>query len=246
MNTNVRHLFATLRSSATLGFLWAVAFILGLESANAQDPPPAQLGTVPVVAVDSIAVEGNSRLAVATIVGTLGFQAGSEVTYREIQSGIKALFATGQFSDIIVRAEGRVDEPVTLVLEVSEVDIVGAVTIAGLENASESEVRDTTGLQANLPYSPQKILNAKEFIRSELGKKGIPFAAIEERTEPVEGQTGVVRLFIDVSEGNRITIAAQELKEMRKMHVRLCRRKSRAKRMADSLPIHVDEEQLLV
>ena len=144
MNTNLRSRVAAFRSVLVFGFFFAVGLSVGPEPVMAQDPPTPQVGRVPVVRVDSIAVEGNLRLSTTSIVGTLGFQAGSEVTYREIQSGIKALFATGQFADIIVRAEGTVDEPVTLVLEVDEVDIVSQVVITGLENASEGTVRDTT------------------------------------------------------------------------------------------------------
>lgn len=185
-----------------------LAFLLaGIVPSRAQaQENPAQAG-VPLVRIDSIAVTGNSRLSVATIVGTLGFQVGDEVTYREIQTGIKSLFSTGQFADVVVRAEGNPNEPVTLILEVQERDLVRRVTISGLENASENTVRDTTGLLPNQPYSPLKILRAKEFIRAELAKKGIPFARIDERSEPVEDQPGMVNLFLDVTEGNRITVA---------------------------------------
>ena len=72
----------------------------------------------------------------------------------------------------------------TLILEVEEQPIIGRLTIAGLENASEGTVRDTTGLQANLPYSPLKVVLAKDFIRSELAKKGIPFAACSASLRP--------------------------------------------------------------
>ncbi len=185
----------------------ALAFFVlgGASRLEAQDNPTTT--GVPDVQIDSIAVVGNSRLAVATIVGTLGFQAGSVVTYREIQTGIKALFATGQFADIVVRAEGAANEPVTLVLEVEEQLLVRRVDIVGLQNASESTVRDTTGLQANQPYSPVRVMAAKEFIRSELSKKGIPFARIEETMADVEGEPGHVTLLLEVEEGNRITIA---------------------------------------
>ncbi|MGD2120789.1 MAG: outer membrane protein assembly factor BamA [Gemmatimonadota bacterium] len=192
-----------------LVFSWICLGLSGsIQSAEAQGNT-SQV-RVPTVQVDSIAVVGNSRLAATTIIGTLGFQAGATVTYRDIQDGIKALFATGQFRDIIVRAEGEVEEPVTLILEVEEQNLIGRITISGLENASERTVRDTTRLQANSPYSPTKILQATEFIRSELASKGIPFARIEERTEELPGQPGVVHLFLDVTEGNRITIADVE------------------------------------
>jgi len=187
--------------------LLIAALVAGLFPPTVQaQANQTQIG-VPVVRIDSIAVTGNYRLGAATIVGTLGFQAGDSVTYREIQSGIKNLYASGQFSDVVVRAEGDPNEPVTLILEVEERDLVRQITISGLEHASESTVRDSSRLQPNQPYSPTKVLRAKEIIRSELAKKGIPFARIEERSEPVEGETEQVNLFLDVTEGNRITVA---------------------------------------
>jgi outer membrane protein assembly factor BamA len=171
----------------------------------------AQEQNVPVVQVDSIAVVGNYRLSAVTIVGTLGFQAGSAVTYREIQGGVKNLYSTGQFEDVAVYAEGAPGEPVVLRVEVQERDVVQRLTIDGLEHANEERVRDTTGLQPGQPYSPPKILAAKEFIRSELAKEGIPFARIDERVEEIPDQPGLIHLFLDVTEGNRITVAELEV-----------------------------------
>ncbi len=162
---------------------------------------------MPMVQVDSVYVVGNDRLSAITILGSLGFQSGSAVTYRELQRGIKNLFATGQFEDVAIFAEGEAGQPIVLRLEVEERNIVRRITIAGLENADESTVRDTTGLQAGQPYSPPKILAAKEFIRAELAKDGIPFARIEERFEDIPDQPNEVHLFLDVTEGNRITVA---------------------------------------
>ncbi len=159
------------------------------------------------VQIDSIAVRGNQRLAVPVIVGTLGFQAGSEVTYREIQGGIKALYSTGQFADVRVYAQGDPQEPVLLILEVEERDIVQRITFSGLEHADEETVRDTTGLQTGQPYSPSKVRLAQEFIRSELAEEGIPFANIEERRESIGDSPGEIHLIFDVTEGNRITVA---------------------------------------
>ncbi|MGW8265491.1 MAG: outer membrane protein assembly factor BamA [Longimicrobiales bacterium] len=167
----------------------------------------AQQQGVPLVRVDSITVEGNVRLSEVAIIGTLGFTAGSQVTYREIQRGIKNLFATGQFADVAIFAEGEANEPVLLRLEVEERDLVQRINITGLIHAKEETVRDTAGLQTGQPYSPPRILAAKEFIRSELAKEGIPFARIEERTEDIPDRPGEIRLFLDVTEGNRITVA---------------------------------------
>lgn len=192
-------------SIPALALFWAFLTWFGTENVRAQANPGQ--AAVPVVQVDSIVVTGNVRLATETIIGTLGFQAGTEVTYREIQTGLKLLYATGAFADLIVRAEGEVGEPVTLILEVDERDIVSRITIAGLEHASERTVRDSADLRTNQPYSPLKVLRASEFIRSELAEEGIPFARIEERTQEIEGQPGQIHLFLDVTEGARITVA---------------------------------------
>ena len=197
-------------SGLALVLFWASMASLGSEPVLAQEDP-AQTG-VPAIRIDSIAVVGNSRLTTVVILGTLGFQAGTEITYREIQTGIKLLYSTGAFEDVIVRAEGEVGEPVTLILEVDERDIIAQITISGLEHASEKTVRDTTGLQTSQPYAPEKVLRAMDFIRSELANEGIPFARIEERTEEIEDQPGQIHLFLDVTEGNRITVAQMELR----------------------------------
>lgn len=165
-----------------------------------------------VVRVDSIEVVGNYRVSTVTILGTLGFEVGSEVTYRDIQRSIKILYATEQFEDIQVWARGSEGEPVVLVVEVKEFPAVRRLAIQGLQRINEKTVRDTTGLQPNRPYSPAKVARAKAFIRAELGKKGVPFARIEERMVEVEGERGRVDLFLDVTEGNRVTLAQIEIR----------------------------------
>ncbi len=189
---------------ALLAAFCATLFPRGLAG---QDPPTGPV----LVSIDSIEVVGNNRLAPATVIGTLGFLAGTAVTYREIQKGIKNLFSTGQFEDVRVLARGEVGQPVLLVLRVRERPVVRRITMAGLEHAKEETVRDTARLQTGQPYSPSRVLEAKEFIRKKLSDEGIPFARIEERVEDIEGQPGEVHLILDVTEGNRVTIAQLDI-----------------------------------
>ena len=81
------------------------------------------------------------------------------------------------------------------------------VSINGLEHASERQTRDTTGLKPGLPFDPQSVLDAKAFIRAELADDGIPFASIDERVDPVEGGDNQVDVTLDVTEGQRVTVA---------------------------------------
>ncbi len=186
-------------AAAFLAFLGSAAF----ESLSAQAQPQR---TGPQ-RVDSIMVVGNERVAEGSIIAIFGVTPGAEVTGREIQRGIKQLFASQQFRDVRVRARGA--GGVTLVVEVDEQPSMRSVIITGLEHMSEREVRDTTDLVASFPYNQQKVLNAKAYIRNGLVREGIPFATIEERVVPVDG-VNQVDVFIDVTEGQRVTIAQVE------------------------------------
>ncbi|MFC1575281.1 outer membrane protein assembly factor BamA [Gemmatimonadota bacterium] len=208
-DTPLRIRLRALPSLGALALALALPMVPGAGRLQAQGDP-AQAG-VPLVLVDSIEVVGNRRLVVPTIVGTLGFQAGSQVTYREIQKGIKNLFSTGQFSDVVIRARGAPGEPVILIVEVTEQDVVQRITIAGLEHVNERTVRDTTGLRTGLPYSPARVVAAMDYIRTELSKEGIPFARIDEQREELEDRPGEIHLILDVTEGNRVTLAQLEI-----------------------------------
>jgi outer membrane protein insertion porin family len=94
-----------------------------------------------------------------------------------------------------------------LVIEVEEEALVRRVEINGLEHVSPREVRDTADLDPGLPLDRQRILDAKQFIRSALAEEGIPFAEIVDRIVPVEGDENEVDLILDVSEGQRVTVA---------------------------------------
>ena len=193
----------------------AAAFfaVLGLAALplRAQEPPapPPQEGPG-VVRVDSIALEGNRRVSRETILTAIALEPGATTTFREIQRAQKSLWATGQFQDIQVRALGQTTpdgERITLVFELDERPLVRQVRITGLEHASESQVRDSASLVANAPYSPQATQRASDFIRSRLAREGIPFARIQESLQPVAGLDNVVDVVLDVTEGNRVSIA---------------------------------------
>jgi len=162
-----------------------------------------------IVSVDTVIVEGASqRIQDQSVSAIFGIQAGSEITYRDIQRGIKALYATGQFSDIVVRARGV--SPVELVVQVEEYPRIRSVQINGLESFSARQVRDTTNLEAGLPVNLQRILDAKAYVRQELSSRGIPFAQIDERLVPVDGGFNEIDLILEVIEGQRVTVSRVE------------------------------------
>jgi outer membrane protein insertion porin family len=194
---------ATGLAIAVAGTLWS------LTAFGYPGPLSAQEDTTEVATtqkVDSVVVVGNQRLTAAYVVSTFGVQAGTKISFRDIQRGIKALAATGQFKDVVVRARG-VPGSATLVVQVSEQPLMRRVEIAGLEHVSAATVRDTTGLKPGTPYNAQEALDARAFIRAKLAKDGIAFASIDDHVLPVEGQPGEVDFVMNVTEGHRVTVA---------------------------------------
>ena len=194
-------------ASAPTGGLAAVviaAWLLPLALTAQQANPAA--GTF----VDSITVEGNVRLTDEEVLADLALQPRTTISFRDIQTALKELWSTGQYRDFTISAQGGQDEPVLLVLDVEEQDIMDAVTIVGLERVSQGSVRDTADLQSGEPYSSQKLAIARDFIRNELADDGIPFARIDERVEEVPDRPGHVRLILEVTEGQRVTVAEVE------------------------------------
>ena len=169
-------------------------------------PASAQEAGAPV-RIDSISVVGNtSRVEAQSIIAVFGVQPGQEITARDVQRGMKALLATGLFRDLVVRASGM--ESAHLVIEVTERPVLASVRITGLEHgASAREVRDTVGINPGSPYNPQRVLEAKRYIQAELAEDGIPFASIVERAMSAEGDTTRLDLVIEVTEGQRVTLA---------------------------------------
>ncbi len=180
--------------------LVALACVGSSASVEAQ-----QTAAVRSIRVDSVVVSGNLRLQAESIAGLFGILPGDEVMYRDIQRGIKTILSSGQFRNVVVRAPE--DRPNVLLVEVEEELRIRRVDINGLEHASPGMVRDSANLEPGVALHRQRILDAKAFIRAQLVDEGIPFAVIEDRLEPVADNVSEVDVVIDVTEGQRVTVA---------------------------------------
>ncbi len=173
---------------------------------SAQQAIPAA-GTQGPILIDSIVVAGSVRQSHEGILTFAGLAAGNEYSIFDLQRAAKDLWATGQFVDITFQVEGLVGQGVTLTLHIEEADLLRNVVITGLEHLDAGTVQDTTGLKPGRPYSAGRVNAAKQFIRDELGAKGIPFARIDVELEPIPNRPKEVILRLKVTEGNRITVA---------------------------------------
>lgn len=167
-------------------------------SAGAQDQAPG------FPRVDSIAVEGNTRLSTSQIATAAGIVVGTEVTFRDVQRAIRTLFATGQFDSVRVEqrdAAGRV----VLVLVVQERPILREWTLDGPRQLSTRDVRDQIKLVAGRPLDRAALTASAFGVDSLYRRQGYYSAQVSTRIEPAD--SGAVRVHFEVREGNRVAIA---------------------------------------
>ncbi len=172
------------------------------------EPLPAQQQTgVQFVRIDSIQVNGNTRLATPAVLSELGVRAGDEITYATIQRGVQRLMATGEYDDVRVYA---VDDPLggtTLVVDLVERPTIISYRFEGLEHIGSGAIRDTVGLESGLPLSPAAVHEVSHLIRAELSKQGYMTATVDTSLIPGE-RPGLYRLVFSVNEGSRIVVNA--------------------------------------
>ncbi|MBK8004022.1 MAG: outer membrane protein assembly factor BamA [Gemmatimonadetes bacterium] len=179
---------------ASLGVsLWAV-------------PATAQQGGAPAPVVDSIAVEGNARLTVQQILGTAALVPGRATNYRDIQRAVQALFKTGQFDDVQVLQAEDPFQRVILVLKVRERPVLQRWAVKGNERISSGDVKERVKLVDFRPLDRAVVERGRASIDSMYHAQGYYAATVKViETTPAPGQVNII---YDISEGNRVAIAA--------------------------------------
>ena len=175
----------------------AVALLLGAPAALfAQDEQPPT--------IDSIAVEGNSRLTATQVIGTSGLVPRQPVNYRDIQRAITALFRTGQFDDVLVE-EQPLGEGLLLTIKVEERPILEKWAVRGVTKVSEGEVKGRVKLAEGRPIDRNAVEQSRASIDSLYTHSGYYSAQVE--TLELEQAPGRLRIVFDVDEGQRVAIS---------------------------------------
>jgi len=107
-------------------------------------PLYAQEGTPGVCSTpESIVVTGYSRVDSAAIRSTAGLSAGTQLNVHDIQTAIKALYATGQFDDVQITCRvSAATNKAALVVQVKERPILSDYKVIGIDRVSPKDVRE--------------------------------------------------------------------------------------------------------
>ena len=164
----------------------------------------AQVRPDETTVLDSIAVLGNTRVPAPTVLATAAIPTGRPVSYRDIQRGLQALYATGQYEDVRV-LQGNVGGKEVLQIELLEYPLLSGWSVRGVEKLSEGSVRDRIKMIPLRPYDPAAVERARASIDSLYRKRGYYLASVQARK--VDQPDGTVRTVFEVDEGRRVAIS---------------------------------------
>lgn len=156
---------------------------------------------------DSIAVRGNRRVDVGTIIATTALIPGTQLNYRILQRATRDLYDTGNFETITLSCE-EVTAPAPralLIFNVLERPMLEAVQIRGVSRLSERQIRDLAELPAARPLDPSAVARAMFKIDSTYEKAGYYLARV--RAESTVVSEGNIGLTFIVEEGRRLALS---------------------------------------
>ncbi|MGH7699360.1 MAG: outer membrane protein assembly factor BamA [Gemmatimonadales bacterium] len=177
--------------------------VLFAAAVLAPRPLGAQDAGAPVA--DSLAVEGNRRVARETVLLTSGLERGRALSYREIAQAIESLFGSGQFDDVAIERRD-VGGRTVLVIRVRERPLLVRWAVRGAERVGEGAVRDRVVLIEGRPLDPAALERSRARIDSLYRARGYALARVAVRRS-YEADSTQARVVFEVDEGRRVAIA---------------------------------------
>ena len=189
---------------AASGFLSAasaVALSAALAMSGAVVVQFASVSVAQAAVVSSIDVRGNQRVDAETIRNYLTIKPGQSFSSADIDESVKRLFGTGLFSDVSINQVGS-----TLVVQVSEYQVVNQVLFQGNKKLKDAQLTGTVQLKPRGTYSPDALEADAEAIRAAYRRVGRDDATVT--TQVVDLGENRVNVVFEINEGGRTKIAA--------------------------------------
>jgi outer membrane protein insertion porin family len=178
-----------------------LAFVaVSAVSLYAQESAPGACSTP-----EAIAVSGNSRVDSAAVRSTAGLSAGAQLNVHDIQTAIKALYATGQFDDVqIICHVAPTTNKAQLVIQVKERPILTDYKVIGADHVSPKDVKEKLSFPTGGPVDPGKIAKAIATTDSLYESKGYYLASVKAESTVTNGK---LSLNFKIDEGRRLAIS---------------------------------------
>lgn len=160
---------------------------------------PVGSSVFPENIVEDIRIEGAQRLEPATIMSYLNLAKGDHATADKLNASLKALFATGLFTDVRLAMDGS-----TLVVKVDENPVLDRVTFEGNDAVSKEDLEKEVQLKPRLVYTLPRVQRDVQRILDLYRRSGRFAATVEPKLVKLEQNR--VDLVFEINEGKRTGI----------------------------------------
>ena len=154
---------------------------------------------------ESIVVTGSSRSDTASVRATAGLSTGAQLNVHDIQTAIKALYATGQFDDVqIICRVPPTTSKASLVIQVKERPILTDYKVIGADRVSPKDVKEKLAFATGSPVDPGKIAKAIASVDSLYESRGYYLATVKPESTVTDGKLSIN---FRIDEGRRLAIS---------------------------------------
>ena len=165
--------------------------------------------------VKDIRVEGIQRIEVGTVFSYLPIRVGDEIDGEKAAAAVKALYATGFFSDVRLEQDGDL-----LIVAIQERPAIGEVAINGAKEFKPDELKESLkqiGLAESRIYDKSLLDKAEKELKRQYLSRGKYSTEVASTVTPLERNRVAIALNIDEGEVAQIRginiIGNQEFKE---------------------------------
>lgn len=146
----LRILHGAARNVALAMVVLCVTALWWQSEAQAPGPAPAPVPISDLIA--EIRIEGTQRVEPDTVRSYLQLQLGDRYDPEKADASLKALYATGLFSDVTMRHEGD-----ALVVHVAENPVINRIAFEGNSKLTDDNLNTEVQLRPRLVYSREKV-----------------------------------------------------------------------------------------
>ncbi len=137
----------------------------------------------------------------------LAMRTGGKLSTSSLNGDVKALFATGFFSNVVLRIQTHPDNSLSVFFEVTELPRISQIKFLGVEELYSADLLKSLRFREGEVYSLQKVKQGVTALKKKYVEEGFFLADVWYRIGRLDTQTNTVEVAFIVDEGENIPIA---------------------------------------
>ena len=156
--------------------------------------------------IDHVEFVGIKNVSQGELYSIINLQPGFPLSDDVLNQDIKALFGTGYFSNVVLRARLNADDSITIIFEITELPRISEINYRGVEELYPADLNATIPIRAGDVYSPQKVQEGVMALKRKYREEGFFLAEVWQHTGELDEATNSISVLYVVDEGEDIPI----------------------------------------